>query len=320
MKRLAKRLMLSVPAPFVLVIAKLLTRTQPLRWVPGWRFGNGGNGLHFVYWLRWQLWRYGRLKQLQIPIQVKWYDDIWVNLYLGNDMSRCLFVGGTIEPNEFMFLAQILKEGMHFVDVGASVGLYSLFAAKRVGPRGRVSAFEPSSREFSRLTDHLRLNKTDNVRAFYFALSDRSGFASLAVAEDWHEGQNTLGAIVYPGVRQQRSEQVILKRLDNLIVEAGLPKIDVMKVDVEGAEYAVLNGARTVLREHRPVLMLEVLEPALRNQGSNREAIYELLRLYDYRLYCYAQSSGYPVPAATQELSENVVAVPVELELPSFES
>jgi precorrin-6B methylase 2 len=83
-------------------------------------------------------------------------------MYLGNDLSRCLYVGGTYEPMSSCFFPK-LQPGMTFIDVGANDGLYSLFAAKRVGPTGTVLALEPDRREFARLERNLRLNRLANI-------------------------------------------------------------------------------------------------------------------------------------------------------------
>ena len=70
--------------------------------------------------LRRAIWGYCSRRKLQRPIVMSWYDDLRVRVFLGNDMSRMLFVGGCIEPNEFFFLSKILRHGMVCVDVGAN--------------------------------------------------------------------------------------------------------------------------------------------------------------------------------------------------------
>lgn len=316
--QLLDNLWLLAPTPFVLGIAKLLARTHPLGWFPGWHFGAGM--ARFFWRLRLSLWRHGEhRKVLQVPFSVKWYDNLTINLHLGDDLSYCLFIGGCFEPNEFTFLSLILEEGMHFMDVGANVGLYSLFAARRVGTRGLVTAFEPSKREIVRFEDHIRLNQINNIRIFPLAVSDYQGEALLMIANAQHSGQNTLGSFVHNGIVQEQREYVSVKTLDAVIAEESLPKVDVLKIDVEGTEGAVLRGAKGMLSEHRPLLMLEILEPALRHQGCSRNSLYKLLRKFDYRLYYYSRSKGYPLPVLNREISENMVAAPVEWQMPEIE-
>jgi FkbM family methyltransferase len=195
--------------------------------------------------------------------------------------------------------------------------LYSLFAAQKVGPHGTVWAFEPSQREYQRLTANLKLNLLcERVRGFSCALSDINGSADITIAEEEHAGQNTLGSFAYESVKALRNERVQTRVLDSLAEENGLKRLDLLKIDVEGAEPRVIKGASGVLRRLRPVILLEVSEPSLRAQGSSREALLTLLRTLDYRLYVFDDNTGLPAFAAAGVFGDNMLAVPVEMHLP----
>jgi FkbM family methyltransferase len=299
-------------------LARELAWTRPLEPYPGWQFASDWDKPGLAFQLRRLIWTYCHDQGLQESFVMDWYDGLRVNLYLGNDLSLPLFVGGCIEPNEFAFLDRVLKPGMTFIDGGANDGLYTLFASRRVGPTGLVWAFEPSEREFERLRNNIQLNDLANVRASKLALLNRNGSAELTVAEYEHAGQNTLGDFVYGGVEQLRKLQVPTRRLDDLMAEEGLERLDAMKLDVEGAETAVLEGATHVLSNMRPLLLMEVTDAALRHQGSSQEDLLSMLRSYEYRLYVFDQATGMPVAENTAELSENIVAIPAEQELPSL--
>ena len=77
-------------------------------------------------------------------------------MFLGHDVSSQVYIAGCFEPNEIVFLDRILKPGMTLVDAGANDGLYTVFAASRVGPKETVWAFEPSNRELARLKHNVR--------------------------------------------------------------------------------------------------------------------------------------------------------------------
>src|SRR5438309_4114648 len=96
------------------------------------------------------------------------------------------------ERQEQEFLLEFLGPGMTFIDIGAHHGLYSLLASKKVGPSGRVVAFEPSPREFRRLRWNLALNRCRRVRAEPFALGATDGTADLFVCLGWDTGCNSL--------------------------------------------------------------------------------------------------------------------------------
>lgn len=242
-----------------------------------------------------------------------WYYGLRVNVFLGNDVSHCLFVGGCIDPNEFALLDRVIEKGMVIVDAGANDGLYTLFAAKKVGPNGVVVSIEPSRREFDRLQSNLRLNDLRNVRAFRIGLSNRSEQGVLKVSGYEHEGQNTFGEFSYEDVECSHTEEVPLKRLDALVREAGLSRVDLIKLDVEGGEFLALEGARMILEAHRPLLLLEVNDKALQAQSSSATEVLSLLGSMGYEVYTFDNTSGKPSKVgANSELSPNIVGVHVD--------
>ena len=294
----------------VLAAVQKLAFVRPLGPYPGWNFGSDWDNPDLAFRIRRKIWEVFNARGLETPLLFHWYEGLRLNLYLGNDLSRQLFIAGCSEPNEFAFLNSILTTGMVFVDAGANDGLYTLFAARRVGATGLVWAFEPSGREFARLEENLKLNALENARPFRMALADRNGEEDLAVAGFEHEGQNTLGAFAHSGVALVRKERVSVHRLDDLVREANLPKIDVMKIDVEGAEYRVLVGAQEVLNRFRPILLFEALDAALQKQGTSVEQLLQLMRLLRYEIFGFDPASGRPAPIDFGV--GNMIGVPAE--------
>lgn len=296
--------------------ARELAFVRPLGSYPGWHFGSDWDRGDGEFRKRQELWLEFNRRRLELPFQYVWYDGLLFQVYLGNDLSRQLFIGGCADPNEFSLLSKLIAPGMVAVDAGANEGLYTLFLARRVGERGIVLAFEPSQREFSRLQRNVELNRFDNARLFNAALGNQDGEAHLQIAGYEHEGQNTLGGFVHEGVAPLRTEQVQVRRLDSVVAEAGLTRLDFLKMDVEGCETRLLQGCQTVIRKFRPVILFEAADKALRLQGSNREELTQLLRECGYLIYVF-DSSGLPVPAAQGEFTGNMLAAPVEKPLPS---
>jgi len=293
-----------------LAAVKQLAFVRPLVPYPGWNFGADWDNPDLAFQMRRRIWEAFHQRGLEVPLPFEWYDGLRLNLYLGNDLSRQLYVGGCSEPNEFAFLNSILAPGMVFIDAGANDGIYTLFAARRVGSAGVVWAFEPSRREFARLEENLKLNQLENVRPFQIALADQNGEADLSVAGFEHEGQNTLGAFVHSGAALLRKERVPTRTLDDLVREGNLHKIDVVKIDVEGAEHRVLTGAQDVLKRFRPILLFEVLEAALEKQGATLDELLQLLRSARYEVFGFDPESGQPAPGAFG--AGNMIAVPTE--------
>lgn len=294
----------------VLWLAQQVARTRPIAPYPGWRFAVAEVRPGPLVRVRRALWRYCNGRRLAHPITMAWGAGLRVRVFLGNDVSRCLFIGGCFEPNELAFLAGALEPGMTVVDVGANDGLYTLFAAERVGPSGQVLAVEPSRREYGRLTDNLALNRLTNVRARRLGLADRNGEALLKVAGYEHEGQNTLGEFHHQGILLSHTEAVPVRRLDDLVREEGLVRVDAVKVDAEGAERAVLAGAEATLARWHPLLLLEVSDAALRRQASGEADVLGRLRELGYACLVFDRGTGRPVPLDRPlQDGENVVAV-----------
>ena len=282
---------------------------------PGWGFAN----IYYVerQWTvcrRGALWEAARDNHLVVPLSVPWLAGTTVDVTLGNDNSLCLYVCGSYEPNEFNFLHRVLKPGMVFVDVGANDGLYTVFAASRLGPEGRVVAIEPSSRERKHLQSNLGRNGLTNVSIVAKAVGESAGTVDLIVAHGEHAGHNTLGGFAHDDVVPAGRERVSLDTLDAIAASEKLPRVDFIKIDVEGAETKVLVGARTLIAKMRPLLMMEIDDGALRAQGSDQKALLDLLQVdLEYDIFIVSGETGLITrPGPGEALSTNIVAMPRE--------
>jgi FkbM family methyltransferase len=271
---------------------------------PGWVLGSGQSASAAAR-IRKILWR-----SFRNPFVVPWLDDLRLTLYPGNETSRSVFVTGRYEPNEFCLLSKILKPGMTFVDVGANMGLFTLYASRRVGSSGRVLAIEPSQREADLLKRNVQLNGLDNVRILQVALSDRTSAVELLVAPEKNSGHNTLGAFGYNTPLDHR-ETIQAHRLDDIVQGEGLAQVDVIKMDIEGAELKALRGAAQTLRRDHPLLLLELSDRLLQHQESRSTQVLSLLAERGYRAYGFDSATGLPAQLTARDHfdSENIVAV-----------
>ena len=301
--------------PDVLRIAEALVFVRPLTPYPNWYFDVDWQNPDLGYRIRRSIWTYFSRRKTTAALDTPWYGGLKLRLNLGNDLSRQQFVAGCLDPNEFALLDKLLTPGMVFLDAGANEGWYTVFAAHRVGNTGTVWAFEPSTREMEHLAANVRLNGLANVRPFCLALADEDTHAELLVAGNEHSGHNTLGQLVYESELSSR-EPVLVRRLDSLLQENSLDRLDFLKIDTEGAEARVLAGARAALSRFRPLILLEVNDPSLKAQGSSRESLIHFLESQAYRLYLFDPVSGLPVPAFEGRYGDNMLAVPLERDLP----
>jgi len=252
-------------------------------------------------------------ESLSDPVIIPWLEGLKFQLNPGNEMSRIIYLTGRYEPNEFWWLKRFLKPGMGVIDVGANVGCYTLYCAALVGRDGRVVAIEPSEREYRRLSNHVSLNNLVNVTALNVAASSTSGKADLKIAEEWNAGHNTLGQYAYDATKHFADETVVLKTIDDMVRETGMSRVDFIKMDIEGAELAALTGACDVLRRFRPTVLIELVDLALRHQGTSSADVFDFFEGLDYRLYRFNPHQGKLLPAPRRnEYLENLFAIPNE--------
>ncbi len=153
----------------------------------------------------------------------------WVS---GSSIHGCWL--GWYEKPCIEFVAPLIRPGMVAFDVGANVGYYTLLLSRRVGPQGRVIAFEPNPANAAHLQEHLRLNKIGNVEIVEAAVSDREGAAFFS-------GEGSMGKLSRIGTPTKTVQ------LDNY------PRPDFIKMDIEGGETAALRGSTKILAERRAV-------------------------------------------------------------------
>lgn len=160
-----------------------------------------------------------------------------------------------------------------FLDVGANIGYYTLIAAK-MSPQGRVVAIEPSVVNASMLKENIRLNGAGNVTIVHRAAWQKSGVClALHIRDPYNFGANSfLGG----GVVECQVETIAI---DDLIAEQDLTRVDLVKIDVEGAEYEVLLGMSNCLQTKPPRYIVCALDHP---DEINRQHTYELLRVAGY--------------------------------------
>jgi FkbM family methyltransferase len=182
------------------------------------------------------------------------------------------FVYGTWEPEVVQAIQQEVTPGMNVLDLGAQSGFYTLLLSRLVGPEGQVFAFEPLPANFRLLDENVRLNRLRNVVVSHEAVAQASGELSFQfphhekslVAGPLHEDDN-LGTLTVQGIS-----------IDDFALQAKVP-IHFVKMDIEGAEWAALQGAESVLKEFHPGLMIELHDRV--SQNAENPVVAHLLEL-----------------------------------------
>ncbi|MHC5055095.1 MAG: FkbM family methyltransferase [Planctomycetota bacterium] len=169
-------------------------------------------------------------------------------------MAKLLYVFRDCYEKELHYLGRLLRKGDVFLDVGANYGIYSVLASRLVGSEGRVLAFEPAADTFAWLQGNLARNACRNAIAFEAALCGWEGEVML-----WDHQRDDPGR--RSTVRSRAAgagRRVACTTLDHVVEAEGLSRLEVVKIDVEGAEAGVLAGGRWALRKFRPIVICEV--------------------------------------------------------------
>jgi FkbM family methyltransferase len=226
-------------------------------------------------WIVWKgfLWKNFRKKIYNIPI----YKGYSFNLVGQGDITQWLYqlshlahYNKSFEDKTLEVFLSHLKEGDTVLDIGANIGMFSLVASSALKNKGIIHAFEPSQSTYNILKQNIIANNCDNVKIHRLALSDADGiltlstpkvkygtdaFAYLSNSQDTTENKDA------------QNESVEVKTLDNFLSENNIEKVDLIKIDIEGAELLCFKGAEKLLSRHdKPIILFECLDELCRTR------------------------------------------------------
>jgi FkbM family methyltransferase len=186
-----------------------------------------------------------------------------------NGLSAALLAGRVLESMPISILQGLIRPGAVVIDGGAHVGLYAIAAAKLMEGKGTVVAFEPDPRNFPILQRNILLNRVQStIRAECKALSDFDGETEMWISDN----VSTCSSLISMGLPLHRSIRIQATCLDSYLSIMQIAKIDLLKLDLEGAEPTCLRGARTAVRL-ADNLLIELNAPRLKSQGLNPQDV-----------------------------------------------
>lgn len=199
-------------------------------------------------------------------------------------MAPYFIMHGDFIPDEAGVLKKILKPGMVFIDVGANIGYFSLIAAKLVGDSGKVFAFEPDENNFFLLQKNINANRYKNIIAVKKAVSDKVGTAKFYL-----EKENLCAHSLMPKINCDFIE------IETIFLDEYFKnkKINVVKIDVEGMEPAVLSGMEKLIKVNESMAMITEYYPkAILNAGYSPKDYLESLKKNGFQLVNFGNQSG----------------------------
>jgi FkbM family methyltransferase len=222
---------------------------------------------------------------------------------------------------ELFALDRIVQPGDVCVDVGAAGGAHLLVMARRAGPHGRVLGFEPRPWSLRVLRGWVRgTGLADRVQLHAVALADEAGTMPLRIpvvptrAHFHGSTDDPRGTAAFAGL-PHREARVPTARLDDVLDAEAIDRLDVLKLDVEGAELLVLAGARHTLAERRPIVVLEADDLHQARFDATAADVLDEVRSHGYRAFRYRRAALEEV-AGPVEGEDDYVFVPEEREPP----
>ncbi len=201
-------------------------------------------------------------------------------MYYQNDY----FIGGSLEKygeyseGEIALWKQVFQPGMIVADIGANIGMFTVWMSKAVGPTGRVYAVEPQRRIYQMLVGNLALNEITNTFVMNGALGSRDGVLTVPIVDYDKPGHANFGGVSLAGdsttPTEGSGESVPVTKLDSIP-----GPFHFLKIDVEGMELDVLKGAEEVLKRDKPILYVE------NDRQDKQKELIEWLLAADYRLF-----------------------------------
>lgn len=197
--------------------------------------------------------RYGFTMNLDISEGIQWY-AYW----------------GFQDPSHEALIS-LCQPGDTVLDIGANIGLTALRMSAVLG-NGKVYAFEPDPQNYGRFQAHIRSAKVPNVEGFQCALGSEEGVGNLC-----NDEPRNRGCVWIDTVDAERTSSVRVTTVDRFCKRQGLSRVDLIKIDTEGAELAVLRGAGKVIEKWKPRLFVEVDDHNLRRAGCSSAALWGFL-------------------------------------------
>jgi FkbM family methyltransferase len=214
-----------------------------------------------------------------------------------------ILLEGLWDPNLTSLINERLNPGDVFVDVGAHSGYFTLLAAKRVKPTGNVLSIEPNPKIFDQLVQNIAASEIVSPIVEQVACSDSAKDEILYIHDDTNSSMSSLSHL---NIANTHKVSVTCTTLDSLVEKHQLTRVDLIKIDVEGAELSVLRGALRTLRKMNPMIVLELDTRLLSGFGVTMDDVTRLLDDFDYDVRPLGSHANYVCEPKIRHLTPRV--------------
>lgn len=237
------------------------------------------------------------------------FRDVQVWVSDDNKIEKAIFnEGDGYDYSNFSLIKSIIKPDYVCFDVGANIGIYSAVFSYMSGNSASVHSFEPVNHIRDRLKSNLKLNGFTDVNVNEFALGEREETIEMYQVKEGVFRGGTSSFLMNDNVKVMGEDKFIkcpvsVRLMDSYVESKSLTRLDFIKIDVEGFEWNVLNGARETVKKFRPYILMEYDEV---RHGSQRREFSDYFREFNYKIYEFFIIAGTPV-LKTYDFSRNPV-------------
>jgi FkbM family methyltransferase len=186
---------------------------------------------------------------------------------------------GVYEYWKTRLFMDLVKPGMTVVDIGANKGYFSLLSAMLMNDRGRVISFEPSKDNCFWIRKSIQANDYKCIKLYQCALSDKKGQATFYPGKK--SGWGSLRFSAYSSASKKQPITIHTQRLDDVLNTEGINNINILKIDVEGADFLVLKGAENTLRKSHNMKLIMDIDV----RGKEKKQLFDFLTSCDFKIY-----------------------------------
>ncbi|MCW5947484.1 MAG: FkbM family methyltransferase [Fimbriimonadales bacterium] len=201
-------------------------------------------------------------------------NEMLMKVHLDDIVGFTIWLKGWYQKELVDAVRQYLRDGMTFVDIGAHFGQFTLAASSIVGSTGRVLAFEPASHQRKYLIHNVKLNNLSNIFVSAEAVWKSSGSVSFI--------EESPNQAVISRISDEGQSKIDATTIDRIASDQHIPQLDVIKIDAEGSERAIFEGATHLLSTNPPRV---ILYERGNLDSSDDEAVQELLHQKGFRLF-----------------------------------
>jgi FkbM family methyltransferase len=199
---------------------------------------------------------------------------------------------GNYEKETMEVFKNLVHSGMTVVDLGANIGYYAINAAQIVGNNGRVYAFEPNTPTYQILVRNVMANKYDAI----ITPIPKAAWSEKATLSFWIDEKDSGSSSVFGALNRQKTDRVEAVSMDDFFKEQGWPNVDVIKMDIEGAEKAALRGMREVIHRNEGIKLIMEFNARIQKEiGLKNDELTDELIGIGFRKISIIKNGLYPI-------------------------